>query len=121
MAEDVERRTLRKITWRIVPFIMVLYFIAYIDRVNIGFASLTMNRDLGFSPAVFGFGAGVLALTCSFQRISLSTSSDAFVESWIGVVSPGSASRLKSSTLSPSSQTITLKLPIRIAEPGAPP
>ena len=59
MAEDVERRTLRRITWRIVPFIMVLYFIAYIDRVNIGFASLTMNRDLGFSPAVFGFGAGV--------------------------------------------------------------
>ena len=62
MAEDVERRTLRKITWRIVPFIMLLYFIAYIDRVNIGFASLTMNKDLGFSPAVFGFGAGIFFL-----------------------------------------------------------
>ena len=59
MADDIERRTLSKITWRIVPFIMLLYFIAYIDRVNIGFAALTMNKDLGFSPAVFGFGAGI--------------------------------------------------------------
>ena len=59
MTGDVESRTLRKITWRIVPFIMVLYFIAYIDQVNIGFASLTMNKDLGFSSGVFGFGAGI--------------------------------------------------------------
>ena len=59
MVDDVERRTLSKITWRIVPFIMLLYFIAYIDRVNIGFAALTMNRDLGFSAGVFGFGAGI--------------------------------------------------------------
>src|SRR6059058_2471567 len=62
MADDLEQRTLRKISWRIVPFIMLLYFIAYIDRVNIGFASLTMNKDLGFSSAVFGFGAGIFFL-----------------------------------------------------------
>ena len=59
MTNDLEQRTLRKISWRIVPFIMLLYFIAYIDRVNIGFAALTMNKDLGFSSAVFGFGAGI--------------------------------------------------------------
>ena len=59
MTNDLEQRTLRKISWRIVPFIMLLYFIAYIDRVNISFAALTMNRDLGFSSAVFGFGAGI--------------------------------------------------------------
>lgn len=59
MATEIEARTLRRITWRIAPFIMLLYFIAYIDRVNIGFAALTMNKDLGFSPAVFGFGAGI--------------------------------------------------------------
>ena len=59
MTSDLERRTLRKISWRIVPFIMLLYFIAYIDRVNISFAALTMNKDLGFSSAVFGFGAGI--------------------------------------------------------------
>ena len=47
------------LAWRLVPFICLLYFIAFIDRVNIGFAALTMNKDLGFSSAVFGFGAGV--------------------------------------------------------------
>ena len=62
MATDLEVRTLRKITWRIVPFVMLLYFIAYIDRVNIGFAALTMKKDLGFSSSVFGFGAGVFFL-----------------------------------------------------------
>ncbi len=55
----LEKRTLRRITWRIVPFIMLLYFIAYIDRVNIGFASLTMKGDLGFTASILGFGAGI--------------------------------------------------------------
>lgn len=55
----LEKRTLRKITWRIVPFIMLLYFIAYIDRVNIGFAALTMKGDLGFTASILGFGAGI--------------------------------------------------------------
>lgn len=59
MVAELERRVMRKVAWRIVPFIMLLYFIAYIDRVNIGFAALEMNKDLGFSPAVFGFGAGI--------------------------------------------------------------
>src|SRR3954449_6496510 len=62
MASELETRVLRKISYRIVPFIMLLYFIAFIDRVNIGFASLTMNKDLGLSPTVFGFGAGIFFL-----------------------------------------------------------
>ncbi len=53
MASGLETRVMRKITYRIVPFIMLLYFIAFIDRVNIGFAALTMNKDLGFSPDRF--------------------------------------------------------------------
>jgi len=44
---------------RLIPFIMLLYVVNYIDRVNVGFAALTMNKDLGFSPSVFGFGASV--------------------------------------------------------------
>jgi ACS family tartrate transporter-like MFS transporter len=56
---DIGARTMRKVSLRIVPFIMLLYFIAFIDRVNIGFASLSMNKDLGFSPTVYGFGAGI--------------------------------------------------------------
>ncbi|MBY0381638.1 MAG: MFS transporter [Xanthobacteraceae bacterium] len=59
MASELETRVLRKTTIRIVPFVMLLYFIAFVDRVNIGFAALTMNKDLGFSPSVFGFGAGI--------------------------------------------------------------
>ena len=59
---DIEKRTLRKITWRIVPFIMILYLIAYIDRVNIGFAAITMKEDLGFTASILGFGAGIFFL-----------------------------------------------------------
>src|SRR5271165_4013312 len=59
MSADLEKSTLRKVSLRIIPFIMLLYFMVFVDRVNIGFASLTMNKDLGFSPAVFGFGAGI--------------------------------------------------------------
>src|ERR1700704_4625381 len=62
MSAELETRVLRKITLRIVPFVMLLYFIAFIDRVNIGFAALTMNKDLGFSPTIFGFGAGIFFL-----------------------------------------------------------
>ena len=49
----------RKAAWRLVPVMMLMYVVSFLDRVNIGFAALTMNRDLGFSPAVYGFGAGV--------------------------------------------------------------
>jgi len=62
MNHHLEKRVMRKVTLRIVPFIMLLYFIAFLDRVNIGFAALTMNQDLGFSPTVFGFGAGIFFL-----------------------------------------------------------
>src|SRR5581483_4224891 len=52
-------RVFAKVAWQIVPAMVVLYIAAYLDRVNIGFAALTMNRDLGLSPEVFGFGAGI--------------------------------------------------------------
>lgn len=59
MSQSLEKQVIRKLTRRIVPFIMLLYFIAYLDRVNIGFAALQMNDDIGLSAAAFGFGAGV--------------------------------------------------------------
>ena len=43
---------LSKVTWRLVPYLILLYFIAFLDRVNVGFASLTMNKDLGIPPEV---------------------------------------------------------------------
>lgn len=58
----------RKIVWRLVPFLMLLYTVAFLDRVNISFAALTMNRDLGISETVYGFAAGVFFLSyCLFQ------------------------------------------------------
>ena len=56
---SVEVRTIAKVTRRLVPFLIVCYFIAYLDRVNVGFAALTMNQDLGLSQTAFGFGAGI--------------------------------------------------------------
>ncbi len=52
----------RRIGWRIIPFLILCYFIAYLDRVNIGFAQLQMKGDLGFSDAVYGLGAGIFFL-----------------------------------------------------------
>jgi ACS family tartrate transporter-like MFS transporter len=49
----------RKIRWRLLPYLLLLYVIAWFDRVNVGFAALQMNEELGFGPEVFGFGAGI--------------------------------------------------------------
>ena len=58
----LEQRTIRKVSWRLLPLIIVIYFVAYIDRTNVGFAALTMNKDLGLSAYVFGWGAGIFFL-----------------------------------------------------------
>lgn len=59
---SIERRTIRKITWRLIPFLMLLYFIAFLDRINVGFAALTMNREIGLTPEMFGIGSGIFFL-----------------------------------------------------------
>ncbi len=57
--EPLERETIRRVAWRLIPLLMLGYFCAYLDRSNVGFAGLTMNKALGFSNAVFGFGSGM--------------------------------------------------------------
>ena len=57
--EALERETLAKVTRRLMPFLLLLYIVAWLDRVNVGFAALQMNEDLGFSATVYGFGAGI--------------------------------------------------------------
>ncbi len=61
-ADTLQRTTLFKVTWRLLPFLFLLYIVCFLDRVNVGFAALQMNQDLRFSPAVYGFGAGVFFL-----------------------------------------------------------
>jgi MFS family permease len=58
LASAIEQRTMAKVYLRLLPFCFVLYFICYLDRVNIGFAALTMNKEIGLSAFVFGLGAG---------------------------------------------------------------
>ncbi len=55
----IERRTIAKVSWRLLPLVALAYCIAYIDRSNISFAALTMNKDLGFSAYIYGWGAGI--------------------------------------------------------------
>ncbi len=57
--QQLEKSTVRKVTLRLIPFLFLCFTISILDRVNIGFAALRMNQDLGFSDAVFGFGAGI--------------------------------------------------------------
>jgi ACS family tartrate transporter-like MFS transporter len=61
-ADTLEQATLARVTRRLLPFLFLLFIVCYLDRVNVGFAALQMNRDLGFSPAVYGFGAGIFFL-----------------------------------------------------------
>ncbi len=56
---DVETATLAKLKWRLLPFLLISYLIAYLDRVNIGIAALQMNKDLGFSPTTYAVGSGI--------------------------------------------------------------
>src|SRR5260221_359930 len=57
--ETLPKRTLRKITWRLVPFLGLLYILNLIDRGNVGFARLAMETDLGMSPRIFNLGIGI--------------------------------------------------------------
>ena len=59
----LENSTVRKVAWRLLPLIALGYGIAFIDRVNISFASLQMNRDLHFSATIYGFGAGLFFIS----------------------------------------------------------
>ncbi len=65
-------RVFVKCAWRLIPFMMALYVVNYLDRVNVGFAALTMNADLKFSPTAYGFGAGFLFVGYLLFQVPLS-------------------------------------------------
>jgi ACS family tartrate transporter-like MFS transporter len=54
-----ERAIVNRAAKRLIPFMALLYFISFLDRVNVGFAALTMNKDIGLSASAYGFGAGI--------------------------------------------------------------
>src|SRR5215510_6253785 len=67
-----EHQIFVKCAWRLIPFMMLLYVANYLDRVNVGFAALTMNKDLGFSASVYGFAAGIFFLSYALFQIPAS-------------------------------------------------
>ena len=57
--EALAKRTIAKVGWRLLPFLLLLYIVAWLDRVNISIAALQMNKQLAFDSEVFGLGAGI--------------------------------------------------------------
>ena len=61
-------RIMRRVTLHLIPFLLACYFISFLDRVNVAFAALQMNKDLGFSPSIYGLGSGLFFVTyCLFE------------------------------------------------------
>ena len=58
-SQEFEKATYRKVTWRLIPFLFLLYIVAFLDRVNVGYAKLQMSSDLQLSEATYGLGAGL--------------------------------------------------------------
>ena len=65
-------RVFAKCAWRLIPFMMLLYVTNYLDRVNVGFAALTINQDLGFSPSIYGFAAGIFFVSYAMFQVPAS-------------------------------------------------
>jgi ACS family tartrate transporter-like MFS transporter len=68
-SDAIGTSAMRKALWRIVPLILLAYLCAYIDRVNVGFAAVQMNVDLGFSATIYGLGAGLFFLGYSLFEV----------------------------------------------------
>jgi len=69
MELELEKRTVGKVSRRLIPFCMLLFIFNYLDRVNIGFAALQMNKELGFSSTVYGLGAGIFFIGYFFFEV----------------------------------------------------
>jgi ACS family tartrate transporter-like MFS transporter len=65
----IEESALSKVRWRLIPFLFLLYIVAYLDRVNVGFASIDMKLDLKFSDTVYGLGAGIFFLSYTLLEV----------------------------------------------------
>jgi sugar phosphate permease len=66
---EFESSVYRKVTWRLIPFLFLCYIFAYVDRVNVGFAKLQMQQDLGFSDAAYGNAAGIFFFGYLFFQV----------------------------------------------------
>jgi ACS family tartrate transporter-like MFS transporter len=117
---DIETSTIRAISWRLIPFLVLAYFLAYLDRVNLGFAALTMNAELNFSPTVFAWGAGIFFIGYFIFEVPSNIALEKFGASrWIAriMVSWGIISALMAIVSGPWS-FYTLRFLLGVAEAG---
>jgi ACS family tartrate transporter-like MFS transporter len=117
---DLETSTIRAISWRLIPFLILAYFLAYLDRVNLGFAALTMNADLNFSPTVFAWGAGIFFIGYFIFEVPSNIALEKFGASrWIAriMVSWGIISALMA-LVSGSTSFFVLRFLLGVAEAG---
>ena len=117
---EFQRRTILKISWRLLPLVVVSYLVAYIDRTNVAFAALTMNKDLGFSPYIYGWGAGIFFLGYALFEVP----SNVILEKvgarlWIAriMITWGIISGLMALVVGPTS-FLTLRFLLGVAEAG---
>ena len=83
--KPAQQRTIVKLVKRLVPFLGLCYFVAYLDRVNLGFAALTMNKALGITPEVFGWGAGIFFIGYFLFEVPSNVALERFgARLWIG-------------------------------------
>ena len=66
---EFQKDTLRRVAWRLIPFMVLLYFIAFLDRANVGYAAMDMNRDLNISKTLYGFGSGAFFIGYFFFEL----------------------------------------------------
>ena len=86
-AAALEAAMYRKITWRLMPFLFVCYILAYVDRVNVGFAKLQMQQALGMSDSVYGLGAGIFFIGYFFFEVPSNVIMQRIgARSWIGPI-----------------------------------
>ena len=78
MTDPIEASVLRKLTWRLVPFLFLLYIVAYLDRINVGFAALQMRHQFAFTDAVYGLGAGMFFAGYFFFQLPSNLALDRF-------------------------------------------
>jgi len=85
--EETSRSAIRKVVWRLVPIFLLCNFANYLDRTNVSFAALTMNRDMGFDATTFGIGAGIFSLGYFVFQIPSSIMSEKMgARFWISIM-----------------------------------
>jgi len=117
---EFQNETLRRVTWRLIPFMMLLYFIAFLDRANVGFAAMDMNRDLNITKTLFGFGSGAFFIGYFFFELPSNLLLDRFgARKWIAriMISWGIVSAATALVVGPKSY-IAVRILLGVAEAG---